>query len=368
MFTNGERNQANGSNNGVENDKHRLSCEFKVWLKKNLGQSPAVQKSIWGKLRSSVPKPQCLNTRNTTSSSNSRNEEHEINSNGTTISQHQNTSTEANSTSNNTVVPREFSKPEPPPTGGVFENEVLSMSNFLRKQNELDFKAIGIIGVGGVGKTALCQKILADQQVRSHFVPRVWISMSKEEKGEDPDPKTAIVKRLLENLGAEENVVKGENDISKLLYALHLQLWGKRYLVVLDDCRESDGLNERFDSVIGGKKWGDQLCLGFPKGYGGRVIVTSRSREVAKRLVGEENLHELLPLRDPGSCWEIYEEGVREEGSEVGVCSNELKEELMKKCGGLPRAAKAMGKIKGRQLKTTVTATATATATNHFVV
>ena len=84
------------------------------------------------------------------------------------------------------------------------------------------------------------------------------------------------------------------------------------------------------------------------KGYGGVVIVTSRNEDVAKKMVGEENLLQLQPLSDPESCWSIYKDSVVAEGVEF-ISQEQLKEKLKSKCGGLPLAAKLMGKVKADQ-------------------
>ncbi|KAK2638032.1 hypothetical protein Ddye_025827 [Dipteronia dyeriana] len=68
---------------------------------------------------------------------------------------------------------------------------------------------------------------------------------------------------------------------------------------------------------------------------------------------GEENLLQLQPLSDPESCWSIYKDSVVAERVEFNPSdskeSKQLKENLRSKCGGLPLAAKLMGKIKADQ-------------------
>nr|DAD33884.1 TPA_asm: hypothetical protein HUJ06_012735 [Nelumbo nucifera] len=41
------------------------------------------------------------------------------------------------------------------------------------------FKAVGIVRMGGIGKTALAQLIFNTQEVKKHFCPRIWICVSQ---------------------------------------------------------------------------------------------------------------------------------------------------------------------------------------------
>ncbi|XP_019057290.1 PREDICTED: probable disease resistance protein At5g45490 isoform X2 [Tarenaya hassleriana] len=251
-----------------------------------------------------------------------------------------------------------------------FKNEILSLKSFLLNQKESEeFKTLAVVGKYGVGKTALCQEVFNNEDVKKTYVPRVWVCMytEKEELSRDGDPKIAIVKRILRNLGVEEDTLAyikdqakeelenaregdGEKELSMLLYALHLNLWGKKYLIVLDDARKEDGWKERLDErnqIPEGKKWGTHLSFGFPKGSGGRVIFTTRDEDLAKELVGEErSLHRLHPLSDKESVWDIYKDAAAASKFDVNpIDEGKYKDELMNKSCGIPAAAKALGTI-----------------------
>ncbi|CAL9026029.1 unnamed protein product [Prunus brigantina] len=257
-----------------------------------------------------------------------------------------------------------------------FDDDVLSMEKLLVQEESRDrFKAIGVVGREGIGKTTLCQLVFNKPEVKNKFLPRIWVCMARHPDGhDDEDLKVAIVKRMLVYLGVGKETVKSIFDekcgLEGLLCALYQQLVGKRYLIVLDDARETDSWYEQLDSCLSrDKKWEDGFAFGFPKGHGGRVIATSRNEEVAKMMVGEKNIHHLLPLSDPDICWAIFKDTVeddrvkddRVEDSRVEDeddrallnaydpallnASNldDLKLEIKLKCGGLPLAAKMMG-------------------------
>lgn len=234
---------------------------------------------------------------------------------------------------------------DPPKVRG-FEKDEMSLEIMLLKGGrDESFKTIGVFGLPGVGKTTLCKSILKNERVKQSYDPRIWVSFS-----EKPDTEEETVRETLEHTGVPEDIVEHISDEHKLpglLDALNQQLKDHKYLIVLDDVGEGDG-DSCYETV--------KNCFSenrLPDEKGGAVIVTCRSEEAAKKLVGDKNLHRLQPLSDPTSCWLIYKDAMEgpEPSDEDTPGSKYVMDELLKKCGGLPGAARMMGEIKRDKIK-----------------
>lgn len=262
-----------------------------------------------------------------------------------------------------------------------FDTELISLEKMVQQRQSSDqFKAVAIVGKRGVGKTTLCQLLFNKPEVQADFLPRIWVCIPR--KPTEHDRMTITVKRMLTCLGVDDQIIKSISEpdrlkpeadrlkleadrLKRLLYALHLQLTGKKYLIVLDDAikegddadqkekKADDAFKERnkwlanLGSPITEKeKWGECLAFGLPKGHGGTVIVTSRDEKLAKMMVGEKNLLHLRPLLDPNSCASIFNDHIKDDQK---LEKDLEKKEFLRKCAGLPLAATMMGKIKSEE-------------------
>ncbi|CAA7014043.1 unnamed protein product [Microthlaspi erraticum] len=251
-----------------------------------------------------------------------------------------------------------------------FKNEIKSLENFLLDRKVYkEFKSLVVLGEYGVGKTTLCQMVFNNEDVKSVYAPRIWISMYSKEKKEGEDNKVFVLKRILKGLGVEDSIYSEvvedaaikqeageiigetakEKELSALLYVLNLNLKWKKYLIVFDDVREEDNWNEMLrldEDQLKVTKWGTHLSDGFPKGSGGRVISTTRDKSLADKLVAKKHeIHSLWPLSDPQSVWKIYEAEVIKKGKELPRNDKKCIDELMNKSRGLPLAAILMAKL-----------------------
>ncbi|KAM3376405.1 hypothetical protein P3S68_015120 [Capsicum galapagoense] len=122
-----------------------------------------------------------------------------------------------------------------------------------------DLDVISITGMPGSGKTTLAYKVYNDESVCSHFDLRAWCTVDQEY-----DKKKLLMKLFNEVTGSDLKFSE-EIDVAD---KLRTQLYGKRYLIVLDDV---------WDTTT----W-DDLTRPFPEVVkGSRIILTTRQKEVA---------------------------------------------------------------------------------------
>lgn len=179
-----------------------------------------------------------------------------------------------------------------------FKKDEMSLEIMLLKGGFRDepFKTIGVVGLPGVGKTALCRFILRNERVKSCYTQMFWISLwnEAEETEEEVEETEEVVEEIEDTLPGD--IIKFKSDVPHLLRRLsdhQEKLAENKYLIVLDDVGEAEE-DSYYEDL--NKCFSDEH---LPKQKGGAVIVTCRSEEAAKKVVGDDNLHRLQPLNDP---------------------------------------------------------------------
>ncbi|KAL7219143.1 hypothetical protein ACSBR2_012256 [Camellia fascicularis] len=184
-----------------------------------------------------------------------------------------------------------------------------------------DVSVYPIIGMGGLGKTTLAQMVFNDERVECHFEHKIWVYVSQ-----DFDVKR-LVKAIIESVS--EKTCEASN-LDSLQKKLREMLNGKRYLLVLDDVWDEDQ-----DNWDGLKNF---LACGSK---GASIIVTTRVAKVAS-IMGTVPAHHLSFLSEE-DCWLLFKQRAFGHGNEEHPNLVAIGKEIVKKCGGVPLAAKALG-------------------------
>ncbi|PHT41698.1 hypothetical protein CQW23_20552 [Capsicum baccatum] len=183
---------------------------------------------------------------------------------------------------------------------------------------------IPIVGIGGLGKTTLAQLVYNDEKVNHFFDIKIWVYVSR-----DFDVSKLILSII-------ESATKRKCELLEMdLLQAHFQdsLGGKRFLIVLDDVWNED--QDEWD------KLGDLLQSG---GSGSRIIVTTRSTKAAS-IVGTTSPYCLQGLTED-DCWILFKQRAFSKEEEVEHPDLlEIGKQIIRKCGGVPLAAKTLGSL-----------------------
>ncbi|KAF3448872.1 hypothetical protein FNV43_RR09588 [Rhamnella rubrinervis] len=180
-----------------------------------------------------------------------------------------------------------------------------------------------IVGMGGLGKTTLAQLVFNEKKVMGNFELKIWVCVS-----EDFDVKR-LVKAIIEAASGSSCDILGMDPLQKRLQEV---LRRKRYLLVLDDVWNEDQ-----------EEWEKLKYVLDCGSNGSSIIVTTRLKKVAS-VMGTIPMHELCSLSED-DCWLLFKQ--RAFGNEREERPNLVKigKEIVRKCSGVPLAAKALGSL-----------------------
>ncbi|XP_075090042.1 putative late blight resistance protein homolog R1B-12 isoform X8 [Nicotiana tabacum] len=208
---------------------------------------------------------------------------------------------------------------------GFEEETYLIIKKLTSGPKTLD--VISITGMPGSGKTTLAYKVYNDKSVFGHFDIRAWCTIDQKY-----DEMELLKKLFNQVVGSSSKFGKNIDVVDEL----RKYLFGKRYLIVLDDL---------WDTAA----W-DELTRPFPEvEKGSRIILTTRETKVALhaqrhsdpldlRLLRLEESMELLEKRVFGK------ESFPDELLDVG-------EEIVQNCKGLPLVVDLIAGVIARKEK-----------------
>ncbi|XP_039163592.1 putative disease resistance RPP13-like protein 1 [Eucalyptus grandis] len=185
----------------------------------------------------------------------------------------------------------------------------------------VDPKVIPIVGMGGLGKTALAQQVYNDDRVSDYFDVKAWACVS------DDFDVLAITKKILETTNGHLSC-EGK-DLDWLHEKLKEHLARKKFLVVLDDV-----WNENYGN------W-TILMKPFQLGAkGSKIIVTTRNFRVAE--IARARPYTLKPLSQDAcmTLFTFHALGARNFDHHPDL--EVLGMKIVDKCRGLPLAVKTL--------------------------
>ncbi|KAM4077868.1 hypothetical protein ACJW30_12G172600 [Castanea mollissima] len=183
---------------------------------------------------------------------------------------------------------------------------------------------VTVVGIGGLGKTALAKLVFNDERVKEHFELKCWVCVSDE----------FVLKQLLVKM-IKSITSKNHSDLDEeqLQVLLRNNLDGKKFFLVLDDVWNDDR-----------GKWIELRNLLMGGANGSKILVTTRSPTIASMMgtMSPYNLEGLLHQE----CLSLFIKWAFDEGKDrQHTHLVKIGDEIVKKCKGVPLAVKSLGSL-----------------------
>ncbi|XP_059641637.1 putative disease resistance RPP13-like protein 1 isoform X2 [Cornus florida] len=188
---------------------------------------------------------------------------------------------------------------------------------------------IPIVGMAGVGKTTLAQLVYDDDSLEGHFDLKAWAYVSH-----DFDA-FKVTKTVLESVTL---VAWNFEDQNMLMNELKESLSGKMFLLVLDDIWIENPI--QCDNLL------SPFSVGAP---GSKIIITTRNANVASIMRTVPALF-LKKLNDDDCLSLFAQNALQRRNFDAHPDLKEVGEKIVKKCDGLPLAAKTLGGLLRKEL------------------
>ncbi|KAL9267423.1 putative disease resistance RPP13-like protein, partial [Drosera capensis] len=181
---------------------------------------------------------------------------------------------------------------------------------------------IGIVGMGGIGKTTLAQLVYNDGRIKDRFDVMTWVCVSD-------NFDVVRVTRMIIECGTRSTC--NMDNFELLQTELRGMLKNRRFLIVLDDMWSHE-------------QW-ERLSTPFSVGaHGSKIITTTRNRDVANGVRASPTFQ--LDLLTDEDGWSLFSRhALSHEERNAHPELEPIGRKIVEKCKGLPISIKALAGV-----------------------
>ena len=209
------------------------------------------------------------------------------------------------------------------------ERDLETIKGILLESNvERDVSFLSIVGIGGLGKTAITRQLFNNPSVGSAFPLKLWACVA------DQDQNHFEVKDILGKILDSAHITQHHGATMEWMqHQLEEMLRGQKYLLVLDDVWTEKR-----------QQWLELIGCFTRGGRGSWIVVTTRSKNTAK-MIGEERMHLLQGLSREHSLCLFKRMAFGSEQSNPPEYQVQIGEEIVKRCAHVPLAIRVVGSL-----------------------
>ncbi|XP_035545908.1 putative disease resistance protein RGA4 [Juglans regia] len=214
------------------------------------------------------------------------------------------------------------------------DKEKKAVVDFLMDSNvKENVSILPIVGTGGMGKTTLAQFAFNHERIQEYFQLKMWVNVMSCVSRDDDVMEKTIVRKILESARNEKVTL---NPLMHPVTIFEKEMYGKKYLLVLDNVRINDReLEEWFELKRVLIKHGAR---------GSKILVTTRSEEVADTMCTVKPYY--LRGLDEYYSWYLFKQMAFKNGQEPDdERIVNMGKEIVRKCEGVPLIIITIGRL-----------------------